>query len=215
MTVSESLTVFKISGYSDRMCCVNVNPLYLILQSMPALEKVSLENVKLTSELKGQSVTLSKSLKELSMSNGDVDLISLVSFLQVAPAVTKVSLQQCQVTGKLDGSPVILNKSLKEFVMSGGRVGVVSLVSLLQCMPTQAKFYFKECQLTGELDGNPMTLSGGSLILKESVMSLRQCQLTGELGGSSVMLSGSQKALVMFNSSVSALLHCTPSTVYA
>ena len=88
LPLGESLKEVKIS--SRFLISVDVTPLKSLLCCIPALTKVSLDNVQLIGELNKDVVKLCESLKEFSMSGAGVNF-----------------------TGKLRGSHVIFNKSQK------------------------------------------------------------------------------------------------------
>ena len=172
VTLSESLKEFEMNGFlPDRVCNINVSQLINFLSCMPALTKVSLQDVYLTGELGAKQVTLSESLKEFVMSGNlpdrvySVDVTQLINFFSCMPTLTKVLLQDAYFAGELDDNSVTLSDSLKEFVIKGFlpdrvyNISVTQLINFLSCMPGLTKVLLQDVYLTGELDAKQVTSS--------------------------------------------------------
>ncbi|XP_072018854.1 uncharacterized protein [Amphiura filiformis] len=180
LILSQSLKEFHMSSsllWRKEMCIVYVMPLVSLLSCMPALTKVSLDSIQLTSRLDGNPVILSQSLEFESVTEFDmractVHVMPLVRLLSCMPALPEVSLKGIKLTGELDCNPVILSQ--KKFEMSSSSssskhsVDVMPLVSLLSCMNAVTTVTLKDIELTGGLNGKRVILSKS---LKEFDMS--------------------------------------------
>ena len=212
VTLSESLKELVMTGHlPDRMVSVIVTQLVSFLSCMPALTKVSLQDVHFTGELDYNHITLRESLKKIEM-----------------PGLTSVDLQDVHLTDELDSKMVLFHDSVRQLSLSGlvpdkvYNVNMTQLINLLSCFTCLENVCLENIQLTGELEPSCITLSESvkevwittsfdkvSKVNVKQLINLLSCmpsleiaglhdvQLTGDLDGNPVILSESLHRVYM------------------